>query len=43
MYCKKCGMIIHPEEEVNFGLCEHCFDEYLENTKDKDKKINSDS
>lgn len=30
MYCKKCGMILHPEESVNYGMCEDCFDEYLE-------------
>ena len=23
-------MILHPEESVNYGMCEDCFDEYLE-------------
>lgn len=35
MFCKRCGMHIHPEEAVNYGMCENCFDEYLE----KDEKI----
>ena len=30
MYCAKCGMIIHPEEEVNYKMCEECYDKYLE-------------
>ena len=35
MYCAKCGMIIHPEEEVNYKMCEECYDKYL----DSDEKI----
>jgi len=30
MYCNKCGIVLHPEEEINLGMCEDCFDKYLD-------------
>lgn len=30
MYCKKCGIIIYPEEVINYGICENCYDKYLD-------------
>lgn len=34
MFCKRCGMHIHHEDPVNYGMCEKCFDEFLESDDD---------
>ena len=30
MYCKKCGIYMSMEESINYGMCEECFDEFLD-------------
>ena len=30
MYCKECGIIFYPEEAINEGMCEECYDNYLD-------------
>lgn len=34
MYCKKCGVITHPEESINYGMCENCYDKYLDSDEE---------
>ena len=34
MYCKECGIIFYPEEAINEGMCEDCYDDYLDDLEE---------
>lgn len=35
MYCRRCEMILYPEEAINYGICESCYDKYLESDEEE--------
>lgn len=33
-HCEECGIIFYPEEAINEGMCEDCYDDYLDDLEE---------